>query len=147
MSRGLGDVYKRQVHNSYQSPDSINEIDWSLKAKNKDVFNYYKDLIALRKSHPAFRIATAEGVREALQFQEVNQPGVVAYTLGEHANGDSWKKIMVIFNGNRKAVTVSLPEGTWVPVCKDGRIYLDGKGSVQGKTTVSASSALILKQD
>ncbi|MBP6537633.1 MAG: DUF3372 domain-containing protein, partial [Parabacteroides sp.] len=117
------------------------------KAKNKDVFNYYKDLIALRKSHPAFRIATAEGVREALQFQEVNQPGVVAYTLGEHANGDSWKKIMVIFNGNRKAVTVSLPEGTWIPVCKDGRIYLDGKGSVQGKTTVSASSALILKQD
>ena len=138
---------KKGVHNSYQSPDSINEIDWSLKAKNKDVFNYYKDLIALRKSHPAFRIATAEGVREALQFQEVNQPGVVAYTLGEHANGDSWKKIMVIFNGNRKAVTVSLPEGTWVPVCKDGRIYLDGKGSVQGKTTVSASSALILKQD
>ena len=138
---------KKGVHNSYQSPDSINEIDWSLKAKNKDVFNYYKDLIALRKSHPAFRIATAEGVREALQFQEVNQPGVVAYTLGEHANGDSWKKIMVIFNGNRKAVTVSLPEGTWIPVCKDGRIYLDGKGSVQGKTTVSASSALILKQD
>ena len=38
-------------------------------------------------------------------------------------------------------------EGTWIPVCKDGRIYLDGKGSVQGKTTVSASSALILKQD
>ena len=102
---------KKGVHNSYQSPDSINEIDWSLKAKNKDVFNYYKDLIALRKSHPAFRIATAEGVREALQFQEVNQPGVVAYTLGEHANGDSWKKIMVIFNGNRTAVTVSLPEG------------------------------------
>ena len=54
---------KKGVHNSYQSPDSINEIDWSLKAKNKDVFNYYKDLIALRKSHPAFRIATAEGVR------------------------------------------------------------------------------------
>ena len=35
---------KKGVHNSYQSPDSINEIDWSLKAKNKDVFNYYKDL-------------------------------------------------------------------------------------------------------
>ena len=85
--------------------------------------------------HLAFRITTAEGVREALRFQELNQPGVVAYTLGEHANGDRWKKIMVnALTGTGKAVTVSLPEGTWVPVCKDGRIYLDGKGSVQGKT-------------
>ena len=65
---------RRAYITAINRPHLINEIDWSLKAKNKDVFNYYKDLIALRKSHPAFRIATAEGVREALQFQEVNQP-------------------------------------------------------------------------
>ena len=29
---------KKGVHNSYQSPDSINEIDWSLKAKNQGCF-------------------------------------------------------------------------------------------------------------
>ena len=29
---------KKGVHNSYQSPDSINEIDWSLKAKKQGCF-------------------------------------------------------------------------------------------------------------
>ena len=66
---------KKGVHNSYQSPDSINEIDWSLKAK-QGCLTIAVDLIAPQVA-PGFRIATAEGVREALQFQEGNQPGVV----------------------------------------------------------------------
>ena len=48
---------------------------------------YTKDLIALRKSHPAFRIATAEGVREALQFQEVNQRCRSVYLRGACERG------------------------------------------------------------
>ena len=78
---------KKGVHNSYQSPDSINENRLVFEGKNKDVFNYYKDLIALRKSHPAFRIATAEGVREALQFQEVNQRCRSVYLRGACERG------------------------------------------------------------
>ena len=35
---------KKGVENSFESPDSINEIDWSLKAKNKDVFDYVKGI-------------------------------------------------------------------------------------------------------
>lgn len=136
---------KKGVHNSYQSPDSVNRIDWSLKVKNKDVYDYYKHLIALRKAHPAFRIPTAEGVNKYLHFLEAGQPGVVAYTLGEHANGDSWKDILVVYNGNRKTVELPLPEGTWTAVCRDGRIDLDGLGRVEGeRVSVAPSSALIL---
>ena len=39
------------------------------------------------------------------------------------------------------------PVGIRFEIGGEEPIYLDGKGSVQGKTTVSASSALILKQD
>lgn len=45
---------KKGVHNSYCSPDSINAIDWNLKHANADQFDYYRQLIALRKAHPAF---------------------------------------------------------------------------------------------
>lgn len=136
---------KKGVHNSFESPDSINEIDWSLKAKNKEVFNYYKNLIALRKAHPAFRIPTAEGVRESLRFLEITEPGVVAYTLGEHANGDQWKNILVIFNGNRKSVKLNLPQKKWTAVCQNGKIDLEGLAVLKGgKTQIPASSALIL---
>ena len=54
---------KKGVHNTYQSPDSINQINWDNKTKYIDIFNYYQGLIALRKAHPAFRIPTAEGLR------------------------------------------------------------------------------------
>ena len=47
---------KKGVHNSYNSPDSINTIDWKNKTAHKDVFEYVKGLIAMRKAHPAFRM-------------------------------------------------------------------------------------------
>ena len=39
---------------------AINAIDWNLKHANADQFDYYKELIALRKAHPAFRMTKAE---------------------------------------------------------------------------------------
>lgn len=138
---------KKGVHNSFQSPDSINQIDWSLKAKNKEVFTYYKNLISLRKKHPAFRIPTAEGVRKSLHFMEAKQPGVIAYTLDGEANGDEWGQILVVFNGNRKAVKVTLPKGVWTIVCQKGEIALEGLGTFSGKSVkMDASSALIMWQ-
>lgn len=135
---------KKGVHNSFESPDSINEIDWSLKEKNKEVFGYYKNLIGLRKAHPAFRIPTAEGIKESLHFMNPEKPGVIAYTLGEHANGDTWKNILVVYNGNRKAMEVTLPKKQWNVVCRDGEINPEGLAVLKGgKTRIAASSAFI----
>ena len=52
----------------FESPDSINHLDWSNKAKYPQVFEYYKNLIALRKNHPAFRLGSADLVRKHLEF-------------------------------------------------------------------------------
>ncbi|HEY6914650.1 MAG TPA: type I pullulanase, partial [Paludibacter sp.] len=49
---------KKGIHNTYQSPDSVNQIDWNFKTTHKDILDYYKGLIALRKGHSAFRIPT-----------------------------------------------------------------------------------------
>ena len=55
---------KKGVHNSFESPDSINQLDWSHKTKYPQVFAYYKNLIALRQHHPAFRLGNADLVRK-----------------------------------------------------------------------------------
>lgn len=47
---------KKGIHNSYNSPDSINTIDWRNKTIHHDVFDYVRELITLRKNHPAFRL-------------------------------------------------------------------------------------------
>lgn len=135
---------KKGVHNSYQSPDSINAIDWSRKALHADVFAYYKGLIQLRKNHPAFRLGSAELVRRHLEFLPVEGKNLVAWRLKEHAGGDKWEDIVVVLNSRREPARVTVPQGSYTVVCRDGFINEGGLAKVSGtELVVPAQSALI----
>lgn len=135
---------KKGVHNSFQSPDSINAIDWSRKALHADVFAYYKGLIQLRKNHPAFRLGSAELVRRHLEFLPVEGKNLVAWRLKEHAGGDRWEDIVVMLNSRREPARVAVPQGVYTMVCRDGIINEDGLAKVSGaELVVPAQSALI----
>jgi pullulanase len=104
---------KKGVANSFISGDEINRLDWQLKADNMDNVNYFKGLIALRKSHPAFRMSSSEMIKENLRFIETPEM-VIAYTLDKNANRDTWNTIVVAFNASREDVIISLPSAcTW----------------------------------
>ena len=143
---------KKGVHNSFKSPDSINAIDWNLKHLNAEQFNYYKELIALRKAHPAFRMTTADDIARNLKFDKVNTPNLISYSLLNNANGDSAKEIKLVFNGADNAASVKLPKGNWQVIAYDGKLdhtgLKDAEGKVMtlpgGNTEVPARSALIL---
>jgi pullulanase len=132
--------------NSYKMPDSVNLIDWALKNKNRRMVDYYRELIALRKAHPAFRMQTSEMIRKNLVFLPGNDPQLVAYQLKENANGDSWKQILVIFNGASRKSSVVLPPGTWKAALCDYQFYNDGK-PFSSTVDVAPVSAMILYQE
>ena len=135
---------KKGVHNSFESPDSINQLDWSNKARYPQAFEYYKNLIALRKHHPAFRLGSADLVRKHLEFLQTDDC-LVAFRLKNYAGRDDWRNIIVILNANGKSKEVTVPAGTYTKVCCDGVINEQGLGTVTGpRITVSAQSALIL---
>lgn len=136
---------KKGVHNSFQSPDSVNAIDWKRKTEYADVFAYYKGLIQLRKNHPAFRMGDADMVRKHLEFLSVKGNNVVAFRLKEHANGDFWEDIIVALNARKEPAKLTLPEGKYTVVCRDGFINEKGLGTLYGPdVTIPAQSALIL---
>lgn len=136
---------KKGVHNSFESPDSINAIDWTGKVKHKDVYDYYKNLISLRKNHPAFRIGDVEMVRKHLEFLPTPANNIIAFVLKDNANGDEWNDIVVVLNSNKTAQKVTVPQGNYTVVCKDGKINEKGMGSIIGKSAiVPAQSALIM---
>jgi pullulanase len=139
---------KNGVANSFESPDPINELDWSRKTKYKAVFDYYKGLIALRKHHPAFRMPSAEMVRGHLHFMDSGDPGVIAYQLNNNANGDQWKNIIVIFNGNGSDKKIVVPQGNWKMVV-DGNVVSEKgiKSITAGELTVPATSACVLFEE
>ena len=135
---------KQGVHNSFESPDSINRLDWGNKERYPQVFKYYSDLIALRRNHPAFRLGDANLVRKHLEFLDAPS-GVVAFMLKNYAGRDDWRNIIVILNPKREVVTVNIPKAMYTVVCKDGAINEDSTEKIFGRrTTVSPQSALIL---
>lgn len=132
------------VSNSFESPDSINELHWENKMLQQDVFSYYKELIRLRKEHPAFRMSLASDVRKNLSFLDGSQAGLVGFLLKNHANGDAWKTIVVIHNGNAAPMEVDIPAGTWTTVVSDGKIDLNGIKTFSGsRVTVPPVSSLV----
>jgi pullulanase len=100
---------KKGNDNSYNAGDSINAIDWSLKTKNKDVFDYVKMLIKMRKDHPAFRMTTADQIASNIVFTDGLQEGLIAYTINGAVVKDKWQTVLVVLNANRNKVPFLLP--------------------------------------
>lgn len=144
---------KKGVHNSYNSPDSINHLDWNNLQRYPQFFAYYKNLIQLRKNHPAFRLATGDKVRQHLEFlpavnsKNVKQDCLVGFLLKDLQGIDAWKTIVVIYNFNKEAKEMAIPEGNYTIACCNGAIDEAGLGEVSGKEVlVDGQSALILFQ-
>jgi len=135
--------------NSYNQPDSVNQLDWARKAKYLPVFEFYRRLIALRRAHPAFRLPTAELIQAHLEFLPNLPAGTIAYRLKDHAGGDAWQNIVVIFNGSRAAARVPVPAGRYRAVLRGDQLNEQGLDLVEvagAAVPVPASSALILVQ-
>ena len=135
-------------HDSYRSPDEVNLLDWSRKAEYANLFQFTKNCLELRRQHPAFRMADSQMVREKLSFFQKYIPGVIAYELKDHANGDSWSSILLLFNGNNYSVEFEIPDKRWLIVAQNGELQPHGMGHVKtGKVRLHPISMMILAEE
>lgn len=135
---------KKGVHNSYNSPDSINELRWENLKRYPQVFSYYEGLISLRRNHPAFRLGNADLVRQHLEFLP-SDDCFVAFRLTGNAGGDTWRNIIVALNANKQSRSITIPDGQYTVVCRDGIINESGLDTIKGsQITVPAQSAIII---
>lgn len=131
---------KKGVHNSFSSPDSINEIDWNNKSRYHDLYQYYRGLVEMRRLHPAFRLGSAVEVRNNLHFLKTEVPCVVAYTVK-----GSNEELLVVLNGNKNPSCVDVPDGQWRIIASNGEIDNTATKSLSGgAVTIAAQTALIL---
>ena len=132
-------------HNSYNAPDSVNKMDWTRKEKYNDLFEYYKGLISLRKAHKSFRMNTTADIQAGLNFIDVTDSNVVAYTLDGKQTNDSWDNIAVIFNSNDSEVEVELPSSDWTIVVNGEKAGVESLGTVDGnKVVIPAKASYVL---
>jgi pullulanase len=98
-------------HNSYDAGDEVNRFDWGRKAQYRDVHDFVRGLVALRRAHPAFRMDDDAEVRRAIRFLDGDSP--VAFTIDGSVCGDDWRSIVVAYNGEPTPRTLRLPAGSW----------------------------------
>jgi pullulanase len=142
-----GDEFLRSKfgnHNSYNAPDSINQIVWENAGAYREVVNYYAGLIRLRKAHPAFRM-DAKADMDKIKFLQKTD-GLVAFTIGENANGDSWRTILVAYNAGSAARNMELPAGNWIHVVDAARAGVDSLGTVTGTLRIPPLSMVVLHE-
>jgi len=99
---------KRGHENTFNSDDFFNSIRWDFKVEFIEVHQFFAGLIELRRSRLAFRMDNRADIDAAYHPIFPNPPAsaagagqemVLAYRLGEHAGGDSWRNIFVAYNG------------------------------------------------
>ncbi|MGQ7868256.1 type I pullulanase [Sunxiuqinia sp. sy24] len=136
---------KKGDHNSYKSSDVINQMDWNLKDRFVDVFDYFQKLMELRKAIAAFRMRSADEIRRHLHFSENYEPGVLAYSILDYPNQFGWKTIQLIFNARKEATTMELDWHKWQVVAREDEIELNGIDCLlDKKVSVPALSMMML---
>jgi len=129
--------------NSYRSGDAVNAIPWANKSRFRPVFDYYRGLIHLRRTHPAFRMINADQIRNHLRIIRADG-NVVIFMLQDGANQDSWNRIMVAYNATAYQQQIHLPEGEWHVVVNDHQAGTDSIGKVSGIVPVERWSLMVL---
>jgi pullulanase len=101
-------------------------LDWDRKSRFRDLVEYYRGLILLRKTYSAFRLRTAAHIRERLCFLP-SEPGLIAYTLNNggpssgpvppgsapDAAAGKYRLFLLAFNGGPGERELSVPAGGW----------------------------------
>lgn len=147
---------KQGDHNSYKSDDTTNAIHWEDKVTYKKVFDFYKDLIQIRRDHPAFRMTTKADIQGNQEVNRLmNHDGMIYNLMKNNAGGDKWKNVLVIYNA-----TIENKEADWLPKAakkkwtllfdKSGLVteekvleQVNDSGSLKEKLIIPASSFMI----
>lgn len=96
-------------HNSYKSPDAINQLDWKRNAEFVNEVKYMSGLIELRKNHPVFRMTEASAIKDSIRFLNASV-NTIAYTITEPSRGNQNGSYFVAHNANTNDVEVVLPK-------------------------------------
>lgn len=138
---------KKGIDNSYQSPDSINTIPWENKEKYADLFEYYQNMIAIRRAHKGFRLGCAEAVKDHVEFLDADNESLIIYRIKNLEGIDTAKSLIVLLNGGNQAQQIEIPKGKYILLAFNGEADVNGLSELEeSQAIVAPYSATILAE-
>jgi len=135
---------KHGVRNSYRSPLSINRLDWKRASKFRELTEYYRGLIALRKKQPGLCDKRSQARK---RLKEIVSPmrGAGAIRLDNRGKGAKYAELMILINTADAPCSLALPAGEW-DILADGQSSFLWKHpqAVSGEAEAGPASALVL---
>lgn len=107
-------------HNSYKSPIQVNKLDWKLIEENKDMVDYYRGLIALRKEFTGLSDKSDEAYKN-IRFLKV-EDGFIAFEVENREREGfvpKWEKVVILLNATEERKHSYLRDGEF-EVLSDG---------------------------
>ncbi|MFN4213605.1 type I pullulanase [Exiguobacterium sp.] len=135
---------KEGDHNSYKSPDRINQMDWKRAADRQADVQYMKGLIEMRKANPGLRMTDAKDVKKNVKFYR-SEPNVITYLIDDKAPGQK-KDLFITHNANAETVKVKLPTGQWNVIVDGNQAGTKTLKRVSGYVEVPSYATVVVKQ-
>ena len=128
--------------NTYNMPISVNRLNWKLAWKNKELVDYYKGLIALRKQISGLCDKSENSYKHITDMWKESR--VVGFTVNNDKNS-LWSQVKVIYNASKKDIEAKLLGGDFELLCDGNDSMLWKKNiSVKAPIKVGKQSVLIL---
>ena len=134
---------KGGLEDSYNAPIAINRLDWERAWEERELADYYRGLIALRKQLPGLcdkSPQAAERIRTAWK-----RKGFVGFFVDNRGKGapDTWKTLCILYNRKEEPVSVPLEGDGW-EVLADGKDSFLWKNPKQIRKEAQAGPVSIL---
>ena len=131
--------------NSYNMPDVVNQLNWTDKAKYKDVYEFYRHLIAFRRISDNLRLKSADLVKSSLSFINPDNNQYISYRI----KSDGSNPEIVVLHSNDNFASFKADKNYIRLTTTDGKLNAHGFAKVSAGTTINTIQygTIILVED
>lgn len=129
-------------HNSYQKNNETNWLNFDDKDLNRDLFEYYRGLIDIRKKSPALRKCKPEDIN----FDYYGDPLLLSFNVNGLSTGDIYDYYAVLNGNSYPYNNHELPAGMWEILANHEITSSHTIGIISGKVTIPSQSGILLRR-
>ncbi len=131
---------KGGLDNTYNMPIGMNKLDWELAYKNKNLVDYYKGLIELRKQISGLCDKSENSYKHITDMWKQKQ--VVGFSVNNDKDS-LWSQVKVIYNASKKDFEVESLDGDFEVLC-DGNDSMLWKKNIIVKAPIKIGKQSVL---